>query len=250
MQQGKTGTPIVYFVFDLLEVEGEPIIDLPLVERRKRLEKLLDKRNKTVRFSESFDDGPALLRAAKQQQLEGIMAKRLEVEVPARQAHARLAEDQAARPSGVRDRGLHAGQGRRRGRSDRWCSAPIAAVSSSTSATSAPVSRNKEIERLLKVLKPLERDKAPFREVPKMPRVRKGDVIWVEPKLVAEVEFVEWTHDGRLRAPAYKGLRDDKDARDDAHRRADGDRDPQGQARPQALEPRQAVLARGGHHEG
>ena len=44
--------------------------------------------------------------------------------------------------------------------------------------------------------------------------MRKGDVIWVEPKLVAEVEFVEWTHDGRLRAPAYKGLRDDKDARD------------------------------------
>ena len=57
MQQGKSGTPIVYYVFDLLEVDGEPIVDLPLEERRKRLEKLLDKRNKTVRFSESFDDG-------------------------------------------------------------------------------------------------------------------------------------------------------------------------------------------------
>ncbi len=45
-----------------------------------------------------------------------------------------------------------------------------------------------------------------------MPRVRKGDVVWVEPKLVAEVEFVEWTHDGRLRAPAYQGLREDKEA--------------------------------------
>ena len=45
-----------------------------------------------------------------------------------------------------------------------------------------------------------------------MPRVRKGDVVWVEPKLVAEVEFAEWTHDGRLRAPAYKGLREDKEA--------------------------------------
>ena len=44
MQQSKTRTPIVYFVFDLLEVEGEPIIDLPLVERRKRLEKLLDEK--------------------------------------------------------------------------------------------------------------------------------------------------------------------------------------------------------------
>jgi bifunctional non-homologous end joining protein LigD len=43
-----------------------------------------------------------------------------------------------------------------------------------------------------------------------MPRVRKGDVVWVEPKLVAEVEFSEWTHDGRVRQPSYKGLREDK----------------------------------------
>jgi bifunctional non-homologous end joining protein LigD len=40
--------------------------------------------------------------------------------------------------------------------------------------------------------------------------VRKDDIVWVEPKLVAEVEFVEWTHDRRLRAPVYKGLREDK----------------------------------------
>ena len=71
---------------------------------------------------------------------------------------------------------------------------------------------DREIDRLLEKLKPLERKTPPFKDVPKMPRVRKGDVIWVEPKLVAEVEFVEWTHDGRLRAPAYKGLREDKDA--------------------------------------
>src|SRR5437868_12850836 len=50
MQQGKAGTPIVYYVFDLLEVEGEPIIDLPLVERRARLEELLDRRNRTVLY--------------------------------------------------------------------------------------------------------------------------------------------------------------------------------------------------------
>src|SRR5207247_1342028 len=78
MQQGKAGTPLVFYVFDVLEIEGEPVIDLPLVERRKLLEGLLDRRNKTVRLSEPFDDGQALLEAAKQQQLEGIMAKRLD----------------------------------------------------------------------------------------------------------------------------------------------------------------------------
>src|SRR6476620_1636443 len=76
MQQGKPGTPLVYFVFDLLELEGEAPVDLPLHERDKRLERLLDRRNRTVRVSETFDDGDALFEAAKQQNLEGIMAKR------------------------------------------------------------------------------------------------------------------------------------------------------------------------------
>ena len=71
MQQGKPGTPLVYYVFDVLEIDNEPVIDLPLVERRKLLENLLDRRNKTVRLSETFDDGGALLEAAKQQHLEG-----------------------------------------------------------------------------------------------------------------------------------------------------------------------------------
>src|SRR5207237_8767035 len=71
---------------------------------------------------------------------------------------------------------------------------------------------DKEIDRLLAKLRPLERKDPPFREVPKMPKVRKGDVVWVEPKLVAEVEFAQWTHDGHLRAPSYQGLREDKEA--------------------------------------
>ena len=71
-----------------------------------------------------------------------------------------------------------------------------------------------EIDRLLKLLRPLERKESPFPVPPKMPRVRKGDVVWVEPKLVAEVEFSEWTHDGRLRQPSYQGLREDKSPRE------------------------------------
>jgi bifunctional non-homologous end joining protein LigD len=71
---------------------------------------------------------------------------------------------------------------------------------------------DEEIERILKKLRPLERKTSPFLRPPKMPRVRRDDVVWVEPKLVAEVSFTEWTHDGRLRAPVYHGLRTDKDA--------------------------------------
>ena len=71
-----------------------------------------------------------------------------------------------------------------------------------------------EIERLLALLRPLERPTSPFPAPPKMPRVRKGDVVWVEPRLVAEIAFGEWTRDGRLRHPRYVGLRDDKPARE------------------------------------
>jgi bifunctional non-homologous end joining protein LigD len=75
----------------------------------------------------------------------------------------------------------------------------------------------REIGELVARLRPLIRKTSPFGFVPKMPKVRRDDVVWVEPKLVCEVEFAEWTHDGRLRAPSYQGLRDDKEA-EDVHR--------------------------------
>src|SRR5206468_3140370 len=61
MQKGSAR--LVYYVFDLLELDGAPLVDLPLLERRSRLQGLLDKRNRTVRLSETFDDGEALLEA-------------------------------------------------------------------------------------------------------------------------------------------------------------------------------------------
>src|SRR5438477_3100631 len=65
----------------------------------------------------------------------------------------------------------------------------------------------KTLAELLKKLEPLKTSASPLRTVPKMPKVRKTDVVWVEPKLVAEVMFTEWTHDGQLRATALLGLR-------------------------------------------
>jgi len=74
MQQGKG--PLVYYAFDVLEVDGEPLVDLPLHERRARLAELLDLRDTTVRLSETFDDGRALYEAAGKQGLEGVIAKK------------------------------------------------------------------------------------------------------------------------------------------------------------------------------
>jgi bifunctional non-homologous end joining protein LigD len=212
MQQGKPGTPIVYYVFDVLEIEGEPVIELALEERRKRLEKLLDKRNRIVKFSESFDDGDALLAAAEKQTLEGIMAKRLGSRyVPGRRSREWLKIKGHGRQEFV-IAGYTRGQGRRAGTLGSLVLATYQGGDLVYVGNVGTGFNDREIDRLLQKLKPLERDTPPFREVPKMPRIRKGDVTWAEPKLVAEVEFVEWTHDGRLRAPAYKGLREDKEA--------------------------------------
>jgi bifunctional non-homologous end joining protein LigD len=212
MQQGKPGTPIVYYVFDLLEVEGEPIIDLPIEERRKRLENLLDKRNKTVRFSDSFDDGEALFAAAEKQRLEGIMAKRL----GSRYLPGKRSRDWLKIKGHGRQEFVIAGYTRGKGRRVGTLGSLVLGMYQDGElvyvGNVGTGFNDEEIDRLLQKLKPLERKTPPFENVPKMPRVRKGDVIWVEPKLVAEVEFVEWTHDGRLRAPSYKGLREDKDA--------------------------------------
>jgi bifunctional non-homologous end joining protein LigD len=215
MQQG--GAPLVYYVFDLLELEGEPLVDLPLVERRQRLAKLLDRRNKTVRLSETFDDGEALLEAVKAQGLEGIMAKR----VDSRYAEGKRTRDWIKIKTHGRQEFVIAGYTHGGGRRASTFGSLILGVNEAgtlkyvgnvgTGFTDA------EIRRLLEKLKPLRRDTPPFETVPKMPRVRKNEIVWVEPKLVAEVEFAEFTHDGRLRAPSYQGLRDDKEP-EDVHR--------------------------------
>ena len=213
MQQGGAKTPIVYYVFDLLEVEGEPVIDLPLSERRARLQKLLDGRNRCVRFSESFDDGRALLEAAEERRLEGIMGKRVDSRyLPGKRSRDWLKFKTHGEEEFV-IAGYTRGQGRREGSFGSLVLARYDAGGELEYVGNVGTGFDeREIERLLKRLRPLERKDTPFPAVPKMPRIRKGDVVWVEPKLVAQTKFAEFTHDGHLRAPVYLGLREDKDA--------------------------------------
>ena len=99
---------LVLMAFDLLELDDEPVHARPLEERRRLLEELLDPSVEAVRLSPAFDDGEALLAAARSQGLEGVVAKRADAPVPRGAADARVAEGQAPRPGGLSDRGLHA----------------------------------------------------------------------------------------------------------------------------------------------
>jgi bifunctional non-homologous end joining protein LigD len=215
MQQGSG--PLVIYVFDVLEVEGEPIIDLPFTERRERLVALLDRRNKTVRLSEAFDDGEALYDAVTKEGLEGVVSKKADSRyTPGKRSREWLKVKTQGRQEFVIV-GYTKGQGRRSG---GFGSLVLAVNEQGGLRWVGNVGTgfdDAEIERLLTKLKPLRRETSPFAEVPKMPRVKKDDVVWVEPKLVAEVRFAEWTHDGRLRAPVYLGLREDKQV-EEVHR--------------------------------
>ena len=210
MQQGKPGTPIVYEVFDVLEIDGLPVLELPLTERHTRLEELLDTRGGLVQLSGAFEDGDALLEAARERGLEGVMAKRatsayyegkrtrywLKIKTHGRQEFVIC--------------GWTKGQGRRAASFGALVLGAYRDGELQWVGNCGTGFTEHDIAELLAKLEPLRRDALPFSVEPKMPKVRKGDVVWVEPKLVCEVEFAEWTHDGHLRAPSFQGLRDDK----------------------------------------
>ena len=139
MQQGSG--PLVLYLFDVLEVEGEPLVDLPLTERHKRLEALLDKRNRTVRLSETFDDGDALFEAAHGAAARGRRQQARGLPLRAGTAQPQLAQGEDAGPAGAHRRRLHERAGPARGRvRRRSCSRSTRAAASAGPATSARAS--------------------------------------------------------------------------------------------------------------
>ena len=205
---GGTG---VLMLFDLLELESEELVELPLAERRERLEGIVG-RSSGALVSPQFDDGDALLAAARQQELEGVVAKLRSSPYRAGQRSPDWQKLKLRQTQEVVIAGYTRGQGRRGAGFGALVVGVHDAGALRWAGNVGTGFSDREIERLLGVMRPLERPDSPFAETPRMPRVRKSDVTWVEPGLVAEVEFAEWTHEGRLRAPSYLRLREDKAA--------------------------------------
>ena len=210
LQQGSG--PLVFYAFDLLELDGEPLVDLPLTERKAQLRKLLDKRVTTVAFSEDFDDGDALFEVAQAQGLEGLIAKRAD----STYKQGKRTRDWLKVKTENNEEFVVTGYTRGGWRRADTFGALVLAVNEGDElryvGNVGTGFDDAEIDKLLRLLRPLHRDTPPFAVAPKMPRVRKGDVQWVEPQLVAQVRFGEWTHDDHLRHPAYLGIREDKSA--------------------------------------
>lgn len=203
-----TGGDLVYFIFDLLEQDGENLEKLPLVERKTRLEKLLKRsKNPSLLYSDHVvGNGEKVLAAMREAHQEGVIAKRadapyrhdrtrdwLKIKVTNRQEFViggwRPSEKKKTFASlllGTWERGRLVYRGR---------------VGTGFNADSST--------ELQQAMDALAQDKPAFAELPRDIRRRSR---WVEPKLVAEVDFTEFTPDGHLRHPSFVGLRKDKPA--------------------------------------
>ena len=204
-------TPVTYIIFDLLWLDGRSLMDLPYTERRARLAELELGDGGRWRVPDYVvGHGQQLLAATEEQGLEGVIAKRLDSKYePGRRTPAWLKIKHTARQEVVVG-GWVPGDGKRRDR----IGALLVGVREDD-GTLRHVGRvgtgftESELDRLAEMLRPLEREDSPF--APGGPKIPRG-AVFADPELVAEVEFREWTDGGQLRAPSYKGLRDDKPA--------------------------------------
>jgi bifunctional non-homologous end joining protein LigD len=200
--------PLVLMAFDLLELDGEPVHTRPLHERRELLEEILDPSVRAVRLSPAFDDGVALLEAARVQGLEGVVAKR--ADAPYRPGR-RTPEWRKLKLRAQEDFPI-VGYTRGEGKRAKLGALVLARREPDGLYWAGNVGsgiRDEDVGRLRTMLGPFERETSPLAHTPKMPRVKARDLTWVEPRLSAEVTYAERTREGRLRAPVYLGVRDD-----------------------------------------
>ncbi len=193
---------IAYVVFDLLELDGEPLIAEPWSRRRERLEELIVPGAPIIVLSQVYDDGAALLDAARRRGLEGIMAKRIKAPYrPGRRSDdwrkIKLREEITLLIAGYTS-----GQGSRA----RLGALLLATDDREYAGKCGSGLSDEDIRDVLARLQPLQRVTSPLRGSPKLGGVVRSRVTWVEPELACEVEFTEWTRDRRLRAPVFKRL--------------------------------------------
>ena len=198
--------PVVYFAFDLLYLNGYDLRQVPLSERKQLLEAILTPTG-LLRFSQSFPGaGEAMLQAAQETGIEGLMAKRADSRYESRRSSEWIKIKIVERQEFVIC-GFTAGE------RDHFGALVLGLYDNGKLTWTGNVGTGfdqKTMALLRQKLDPLTAQGSPFPDAPKVGK----DVTWVKPDLVAEVKFANWTGEGRLRAPVYLGLRPDVDPGD------------------------------------
>jgi bifunctional non-homologous end joining protein LigD len=200
--QDGTG-PLVYFVFDLLWLDGEDLRERPLEERRELLQSLVSNAPPEIQLSLRIDDPESFLKVAARKGFEGVVAKRRGT--PYRGSRSRdwlkikVLNEQEMAIVGFTDSTAGGGM----------IGALLLAVSEGKTLRFAGKVGTGFSEKLrVSLRKQLTRDEVAQPTATGAPRMKEAH--WVKPKLVAQVAFSEWTSDDLLRQPSFLGLRDDK----------------------------------------
>jgi bifunctional non-homologous end joining protein LigD len=201
--------PVVLLAFDLLYAAGESLLSLPYTERRDRLERL-DLSGPAWRTQAAFaGTGAEAVRTSKELGLEGVLAKRLDSPYrPGKRSREWLKVKNLFTQEVVIG-GWTPGQGNR---TDTIGALLLGLPGPDGLTYVGKVGTGftrRMLDELLPRLRRLERKTSPFQPVP--PRAEVREAHWVNPQLVGEVAYGEWTGDNRLRHPAWRGLRPDKD---------------------------------------
>jgi bifunctional non-homologous end joining protein LigD len=208
-RRGRETVSVFLYVFDVLRLDGRDVRDLPLRERKALLRKAL-RFEDPLRFSAHRNEhGEELFREACRQGLEGLLAKR--ADSPYR-SDARSRDWLKLKCHAEQELvigGFTAPQGSR----TDFGALLVGYWEKDRLRYAGKVGTGFDhatLESLGRKLRDLEREDPPFPDVHPIPKGTR----WVEPDLVAQIAFSEWTRDGRLRHPRYLGLRDDKPARE------------------------------------
>ena len=204
---GERGREVFYYVFDVLEADGEDLRDLPLLERKRRLRDIVKPAGPIRLTPYRREKGIALYEEACRRGWEGLIAKRADSPYVGKRSKDWLkwkcdSEQElvvggytAPKGSRVELGALLVGH---------WEDGALRYAGKVGTGFGRETLRD-----LAARLAPLRRDSTPFADSPRL-----RSATWVEPELVARVGFTEWTRDGRLRHPRFLGLRTDKDPRD------------------------------------
>ena len=201
--------PAQWFVFDVLHLDGRPLLDEPYATRREVLESL----DLPFAVPPSLrEDGAAVLQASRAQGLEGIVAKRLRSPYRPGQRSDDWVKVKVVHRQEVVIGGWEPGEDGRTGSIGALLLGTYDDAGGLRYAGQVGTGFTQQtLHDLARLLAPLRRETSPFAD--EVPRPAARLAVWVQPELVAEVEYGSWTRDGRLRHPAYKGLRADCDPR-------------------------------------
>lgn len=199
---------IVYYVFDLLYVDGYDLMPCPAVERKALLQKIL-KPASFIKLSEHISgDGQAFFKEIEKFHLEGMIAKR--ANSPYVQKRSR---DWLKVKTIQRSEVVIGGYTEPRGSRSNFGALVVGLYRGHDLHYVAHAGggfNQRTLAEIYKLMQPLKTKASPFVDAPKT----NEPVQWIKPKLVAEVKFSEWTADYRLRHPVFVGLREDKEPED------------------------------------